>query len=52
MHASKYPQVALLIDTATDWGRRMIRVRVSFDRWPAGRGRRGVKPETRNKFEI
>ena len=25
MHSSKYPQVALLIDTATDWGRRMIR---------------------------
>ena len=25
MQSSKYPQVALLIDTATDWGRRMIR---------------------------
>lgn len=25
MHAQKRPQVALLVDTATDWGRRMIR---------------------------
>ena len=25
MQSSKYPRVALLIDTATDWGRRMIR---------------------------
>ena len=25
MQSSKYPQVALLIDTATDWGRRVIR---------------------------
>jgi hypothetical protein len=25
MTAAKCPQVALLVDTATDWGRRMIR---------------------------
>ncbi len=36
MHTAQYPQVALLIDTATDWGRRMIRGIARYARQQGG----------------